>query len=189
VFLKKEIEGKGGFTMEIHRWEPGELGGDRKGGIVLTIRSPELERYFKEIGAGVRHDIPQDGDARFIEAPPLYRSATGTLADFGRDFGNDVVLPVINPMMGNGAWRLDWRLSPILVRKNEGKINVGFLRAVGLSEGVQFKMEGLYPWAEMRDIFGPGIKAATDQLHTAYFKKYRLHLHVPAIPPNDDVAA
>lgn len=170
---KKEIEGPGGFTMDFSRWPPD---GRRKGGIILHVQSSELETFFSE-GRNTRDaENPLDISEYFVEAPMLYRPTNG-YSEFSHG------MPRVFRDPTSVAWTIDWNINRYLVNRSAMTVNAAILRAVGLSTGVQFKIEVPAKIDDIKGVFFPVIDAVVKHIHDQYFKKYRIHLQVPATPP------
>lgn len=175
--LKDEGRARGGFEMKVWRWKPDPKEDVMGGGIVIQLKSDDLEQFFKNESGDISVDMKRQVGPSLLEAPMVYNPRNWDA--------------LIDPWAGRDGLEIDGMYYGVTFkpyarlitglregydddddeggRSGGGILNLSFLRAKGLSEGVTFKLDGLYPVPEIKT-FGTGVRKAVSAIYANCFK-------------------
>lgn len=136
--LKEDIDIAPDSSLTIVKYWPSPEERDRgeKGGIIVSVKAPEVEEFMKMYSSPKARENPIEVDPCFLESPLLYRPVEPTVYYRGWADGSPFTFE-------NGFYRPDFNINHHLIGP-DNTINLMFLRAEGLSEGVHFKIQDIY---------------------------------------------
>lgn len=127
-------------------------------GLVITVKSPKLEGFFQTLAGGSR--LQETGDGK-----KYYKLPSGDIASQLQMSSED--LDISFHQLEQGLF--------------EGsRINLGFLRAVGIKDGMELKFPGVYPRPQMAKL-SKAMKYAMNKIYSNYIKEFEVGCDIIAI--------
>jgi hypothetical protein len=117
--------------------------------------------------------------ADYVEAPELYRESEPNI--YLRGWGDG------NPFIHNNQYYYpSFAITPWLIGL-DGKVNVSFLRGVGLTQGTIFKVEGVFPRLEI-ETYGHVFPRMMERLYSQIIKDVSVEIRITPGRPQYAVA-
>ncbi len=177
MILKEELSMAAGTLMDMYRFW-GEPGSGQKGGIEIRLSSGAVEDWMKQTSKPRAREIASEKCKAYLTAPELYVPLEHGIYTKGWGDGNGI-------SHGGKFFHPQFDVSEELV-SIEGYVNMSFLRAVDLTKGSVFRLEGVY----MKDdtvTYAQVLTKMMDRFYTQALKSFSVQIRIQ--PGRNDALA